>query len=440
MLVVVAVGYAAVSHGAFYWRELRIMAGLVFAGLVMSAIGVHPSRRDVDGPVLAAFVLAAWYLTSGLLAHDAAGAVPAVTLLGALIATVLIVRRADATEREVMLVGFLGVGVLVALSGWVGVAWRQSPWSLQDGGLWRAASTITYANATGGILAALALLGLGGFVLERKHPAFTLVTYLLVVGLLATASRAGLIGFGAGLSVLIVWTGGRVLLRSYQLFAGAFVGFGALLPSMPASHQPHPALALVGLAVGAAISISPARVIAVVALGIATVLVTVSGLRHSAIDAVDTLRENRLTTSSPDRSHELHAALQLARDHAIAGVGPGRVDLTWNVTAPAPLTMHIEYAHDEYLQVLDETGAIGALILVAGFATVGIALLRARGDCYVFAKAGCISALVAFGVHSSMDFLWHVPLIPLSGAILVGVLLPPAGTRPNVPAQTKEEP
>jgi hypothetical protein len=43
-------------------------------------------------------------------------------------------------------------------------------------------------------------------------------------------------------------------------------------------------------------------------------------------------------------------------------------------------------------------------------------------------------------VHSSMDFLWHVPLIPLSGAILVGVLLPPPGTRRSVAAQTKEEP
>jgi hypothetical protein len=427
MLVLVAIVYAAVSQGSFYPAQLRVTVTLVFAGLAVSVIVLRLSRRDVHGPVVAAFLVAAWYLVSGLVAHDAAGAVPAVTLLGAMAATVVIVRRADATERELMLVGLLGVGVLVALSGWVGVAWRQSPRALEDGGLWRAASTITYADATGGMLAALAVLALGGFVVERKGRAFTLVAYLLLVGLLATASRAGLIGFVAGLSVLIVLTGGRVLLRSYAILAGVLVGFGALIPSMPASHGPHSALALVGLVIGAAISIAPPRAIAIVAVAIAILFAADSGLRHTTIDAAGTLREDRLTTSSPDRSHELHAALQLAHNHAISGVGPGRVDLTWKLTTPMPLTMHVAYAHDEYLQVLDETGGIGALVLAAGLAIVGVALWRARGKSPAVAKSGCISALFAFGVHSAMDFLWHVPLIPLTGAVLVGVLLPDPG-------------
>ena len=36
---------------------------------------------------------------------------------------------------------------------------------------------------------------------------------------------------------------------------------------------------------------------------------------------------------------------------------------------------------------------------------------------------GVVAALSALGVHSAFDFLWHIPLIPLIGAALVGMVL-----------------
>ena len=148
-LVLLAVAYAAMSQGAFYPGQLRFTTLLVLAGLAVTLAATGLSRRDLGAPSVAAAALASWYLLAGALADDVSGAIPAVELLAALAAIVLIVRRADETERRGMLAGLIVVGSLLALVGWEGVAWRQVPRALEDGGLWRAASTITYANANG---------------------------------------------------------------------------------------------------------------------------------------------------------------------------------------------------------------------------------------------------------------------------------------------------
>lgn len=37
--------------------------------------------------------------------------------------------------------------------------------------------------------------------------------------------------------------------------------------------------------------------------------------------------------------------------------------------------------------------------------------------------AGATAGLVALAVHSALDFLWHIPAIPLAGAVLVGLTI-----------------
>jgi O-antigen ligase len=437
-LALVALVYAAAAHGGFYSNELKFTVLVVAAGLAMSRWRIGLTRRDINAPVLAVIGLGLWYVAAGAFAHDIRSTFPALLLLGTVAATVLIVLRADATERRWLLTGLVGVGVLVAATGWIGVAWRVSPYALEDGGLWRAASTITYANATGGLLAALALLTLGAFVVEGAPPldakVFRLAAYLLVVGLLASASRAALIGFAAGLAVLTVSTRGRVWVQSGAIFGGAVLAIAGLAPSMLASNTPRPWLACAALVLGAAIAIAPRRGLAV-ALAVTIVLLAMPTTRHATVHALQSLRAQRVTASSPDRSHELHAALHLAHDHPIIGVGPGHVDLTWTVTKPEPTTMHIAYAHNEYLQVLDESGLIGFVILAIGFVVVALSVWRARRNIETGVFAGCLAALVALALHSSMDFLWHIPLLPLTGAVLVGAALadpsPPPGPDPT---------
>src|SRR4029078_4528056 len=114
-------------QGAFFPGQLRVATVLVLAGLAVALMATGLLRTDLGAPTVAAVVLGSWYLLAGALAHDVGGAIPAVELLAALAATVMVVRRADANERRWMLAGLIAVGCLLALSGWEGVAWRQVP-------------------------------------------------------------------------------------------------------------------------------------------------------------------------------------------------------------------------------------------------------------------------------------------------------------------------
>lgn len=104
--------------------------------------------------------------------------------------------------------------------------------------------------------------------------------------------------------------------------------------------------------------------------------------------------------------------------------------------APDGTRLFSRYAHDEYLQVLTETGAIGAGLLLLLLA--GIASAVARGRRWAPSRqlwAGTVAGLVAFALHSGADFLWHIPVIPLTAALLIGMSAAPASpASPAAPA------
>jgi O-antigen ligase len=94
------------------------------------------------------------------------------------------------------------------------------------------------------------------------------------------------------------------------------------------------------------------------------------------------------------------------------------------------------YAHNEYLQVLAELGFVGLALLVVLLASLAWTVWRGRPHAPSTAVwAGAAAGLAALAVHSALDFLWHLPAIPLAGAVLAGLVLPTAldqegGTQP----------
>src|SRR6185369_9218372 len=137
------------------------------------------------------------------------GLAVAATLVG-LVAPVAVLRTAPAAVRDRCAGALLAAGVAVAATAWLGVAWHAPRFvQLVEHRLWRGASTITYPNATAAVLAPLALLALGLLVRHRPAPARTAAAYLLLVGLGATLSRAGVIALAAGLVVLALAAGVR---------------------------------------------------------------------------------------------------------------------------------------------------------------------------------------------------------------------------------------
>jgi hypothetical protein len=390
--------------------------------------------------------LAAWAVLDGALVGDpAAGVGPALLLVG-VVAVLLVCRRLRQEDREILLAGVIGVGLLVALMGWLGVAGRVGSWAFQAQGLWRASSTLTYPNATAAVLAPISLVVLGRLVATPASLPLVLAATGLLTGLVATMSRAGAFALVVGLVVLAGLRGLGVTARAVVgPVAGALVAMLGLLPSMPAVGPPRPALAVAGLGGGLALAAMVARLPRRLALALAAgVLVAgVAGLLLTAggLGGAQTVAAARGNLASPDRTGALHAALRLVAQHPLTGTGPGNADLRWRGHEDG--SQLYAYVHNEYLQVAAELGLVG-LVLLALLLVATVRLLwctRPTGRAGA-TWAGVVAAVAAFAVHSGLDFVWHLPAIVLTVMLLVGLVLRAPDTAPahmpSVPVQEEE--
>jgi hypothetical protein len=287
------------------------------AAAALALVAWPPTRDDARlPPVVAALALAAWaVLDAALLGVPAAGAGPALLLL-ALVAVLLVCRRLQPEDREVLLGGVIAVGLLVALTGWLGVADRVGPWAWLGDGIWRASSTLTYPNAAAAVLVPVALVALARLVDAPGSLPLALAATGLLAGAAATLSRAAALALAVGLVVLAGLRGPRRAARvALGPCVGALVALVGLVPSMPAAGPARPALALAGLGAGLALAAVLARrrgvaavvlVLGGVLLGCLTVAVVAGGVGDAARLVADT----RITLASPDRSGAVGAALR----------------------------------------------------------------------------------------------------------------------------------
>lgn len=429
LLLIVAFTAAVVGQGAYYAGGQRIVAVLV-AAAVGSALWTHPWSK-ADGrlavPVGCA-ALAAWAVVSGARAHDLAGAGPTVAMLAALAGVELVGRRIALPERDPLVAAVATIGALVATTGWVGVAWRVTPWASADQGVWRAATTLTYANAAAGLMSPLVLVAVARLVTRPRSPLAALVVCLLLVGLGATLSRGGAVALVAGAAVLAGLLGLRPVLRAAAPpVVGAVVALAGLVPSMPASGPARPALAVVALTVGLAMAAGLSRLSAralVAVLAITVIMAALALVPGSRIaEAIRAVGRPRLSVVSSDRVDAARAALRLVAKHPVTGVGPGQATFVW--TTPDGRTMIARYAHNEYLQVLVELGLVGLVLLLILLVAIARTAWRGRAAApSLEVWAGAVAGLVALGAHSALDFLWHIPAISLTGALLVGMTTP----------------
>ena len=425
LLLLAALAGALLSQGAYY-RQAQWPVAILLAGALILALRAHSwSISDIRfAPLGACALLAGWATARAAAAGHVGDAMGVVALLTGLAATVLVARRT--TDVDATGAGAVALGVLTALSGWLGVAWRVSPWALEDQGLWRAATTLTYANAAAAVLAALALVALGQLV-HRPHSRVTaLSACMLLTGLGATLSRGGLLAAVVGAMALAALLGVRPVARAVLAPGiGAAVALAGLVPSMSAASSPNPLIASVALGAGLAVTgwlVSGASRRGVALLAALSVLLAVAvGFREDGA----AVRERRFTAASPDRANAVSAAFRLVGEHPLVGVGPGQASLSW--TSRDGTTFVARYAHNEYLQLLAELGAVGLALLLA--LTVAVARAVRDGRPHhpsVHLWAGAAAGVIAIAVGSALDFLWHVPAVPLVAALLVGITVPKA--------------
>jgi hypothetical protein len=437
LLLLLALAAASFAKGAFPSSvQLLIVALLAIAVFVALAGRALPVADLRSGLVLAGALLAAWALVRAALAGTPASGLAWAVFGAGTVAVVSVSRRLRDTSAAMLIGGLLAVGVAVALTGWLGVALHLRPWGLPSQGLWRAASTLTYANATAGLLVPLALVALARLTAAPRSVYLSLAAMCLLTTVGATLSRAGLAALGAGLLVLCWLLGTR---RVARVTAGPAIGAAlallGLVPSLRAAGAPaRPVYAVAAMALGLVLVIVMQRsagwALALPAAGavLAAGLIGIFAAPqvHRVVRA---LARHRLTVASSSRSGEAAAALRVIAGHPLIGVGPGHAILHW--TSAGGVISVDQYAHDEYLQVLADLGIAGAVLAGLLLAAAGHLLWRARTASPDRALwAGAVAAAIAFALHSGFEFLWQVPAVPLTVAAIIGL----AVWRPTGPA------
>ncbi len=428
ILLLGAVAAAAFAQGGFFARG-QIAAAALLAGSVVAALPVRRSSLpELRLPLVAGGLLAGWMLIRAVPGGSLAAAVRAALLLLGLATVLMLCRRLDPTGKRLVLAGLLGVGVLVSLVGWAAVVWRLAPWALPSEGLWRAASTLTYANATSAVLVPLTLTSLALLSKRPRSLPLAFVLTVLLTGVAATLSRAGGLALLVGLGVLLL-AGGWVVLRAlFEPLTGATVAFLGLLPSLPAAAEPRPGVSVAALVGGMGLTAvllrqpRRGRAAVAVALLLAAVLVVGSAsIREAGLRVWD----QRANLDSPNRSRAATGALRVVAEHPVIGVGTGSVVV--QRTDPSGRLRVQQYIHNEYLQVLAELGAIGAVLLAALLAGLARLLWQSRSlEPMPALWAGVVAACAAAAVHAGFDFVWHVPAVPLTVAVLIGLAVAPA--------------
>ena len=427
MALLLALATAAFGHGAYFSRVQFFILGLLGVAVLLAITAGTVHAADLrDGLVVAGALLAVWALIRAWAAGTPGSGTSWVLFGGGTVAVVLICRHLSASSHGMLLGGLLAVGVAVALTGWLGVALHIGPWGLRSQGLWRAATTLTYTNATAGLLVPLALVALARLTATPRAIPLSLAAMCLLMTTALTLSRAGAAALGLGLLVLCWLLGVRRVAGAVAVpAAGALVAVVGLIPSLRAVAPPRPEIAAVALAVAVGLVIMTQRLagwkqllpVAGVALAAAAFVIVLAPQVHRAVRR---LLRVRFTLASPARSGEAAAAIRIIAAHPLAGVGPGHAILRW--TSPGGVVSVDQYVHDEYLQVLTDLGIAGAVLAAVLFVAAGRLLWRARASSPDRAmRAGAVAAAIAFLLHSGFDFIWQVPAIPLTLAAIVGL-------------------
>ncbi|MFN7965815.1 MAG: O-antigen ligase family protein [Acidobacteriota bacterium] len=199
----------------------------------------------------------------------------------------------------------------------------------------------------------------------------------LIAGLAASKSRAGL-----ALGMLVVLSGVAWLWRgASRTIRLVSVGFGLLI-AVPALWVAVPAL-----------------------------------YERAAIVGAD-------WSDPQSRGAVLRLCADIVARYPIFGTGAGTFAQTFTFYRPAPMQVRYQEAHNDYLQVLVETGLIGLALAIVPIIAVAVRVISARKRTGVTWDLSIWVALGAVALHEAVDFPLRIPSLLLLVALLAGLHLP----------------
>lgn len=453
LLLVAGLSAATVGYGGFSRPYAMVLAVLV--SLAAGVAVVRGLRRDLAVvPIelrvaaVSLLVLGGWALTRGSLTDDLWSGLPMAGLCLGCAVVLVLVNVAAPSERALLVFSVLVLGAGISLVGWFGSLTHTYPLAMADQGIWRASGPLGYPNALAGLVGPLALVAAGR---TAGHPGRAaavmpaLLLTLLLAGWVSAFSRGGAVAMAVGVTLLLLTTPRGSLIRAaWAPVLAALVIVAGLAPSLREGSAPAVAPAVVALVLGLGIAVAPGLLrrrdrswglaasaggAVAAALAVAALAWTAWRYGRVAVDAVVALVSGKVSINTSYRLDQHEAALDEVAGHPLTGVGPGMADLRWTEADGSQLVAR--YVHDEYVQVLVDTGLVGGVLLGAVLVAVAVTLARGLRSSPSGAAAGIVAGVSAFAVHSGLDFLWHLPVLPLVMMCLVGTV----SRRRRVPAR-----
>jgi O-antigen ligase len=173
-----------------------------------------------------------------------------------------------------------------------------------------------------------------------------------------------------------------------------------------------------------------------VALLAAIVLLPVYGVGYWTLTGRYSVLGSEVTTPG-GRMAVWRRTLDIIRDFPLLGTGVGTFQFVFPRYREATTTAFYDYAHNDYLQLISESGLLGGALLAAGV----FVLLRAwrrpgGGRAGAVLRSSCAFGLLAVAIHEAVDFSLQIPANLLAFTFLAGclALLAPA------PPPTAESP
>lgn len=143
------------------------------------------------------------------------------------------------------------------------------------------------------------------------------------------------------------------------------------------------------------------------------------------VERVMTLAEQDKATSMESRLIAWSGTIDMIKDHALTGVGPGVYQASFTQYQPAGLRMMFIQAHNDYLQVVAEFGVLAIPIVIWAiflFFKKGIQNIAHPSRQIRWVSLAVMASFVAVLIHSILDFNMYIPANAVFFAISTSLL------------------